>query len=213
VELGDAYQQQLTHWRASLSSGAHRIGWKIGFNPPAVQEKLGLSEPVVGHLTSATLLGADGSHSLAGAQNALAEPEIAIEIGPHRSIAGLAAAIEIVDIPALPEGPDEVGEVVAANVFHRAVAIGSSKQVDSVEGIDANLSVNGRVARTAEASSVDCAGMVDLVARVLEQAGERLEAGDRIIAGALAPPPQVGPGDQLSLDLAALGAIEVSLTH
>ncbi|MEJ7714822.1 MAG: hypothetical protein WKF40_03555 [Thermoleophilaceae bacterium] len=103
MDLQDAYQQQLSHWRASLSSGAHRIGWKIGFNPPAVQEKLGLAEPVVGHLTSATLLGADGSHSLAGAENALAEPEIAIEIGPDHSIAGLAPAIEIVDMPAPPE--------------------------------------------------------------------------------------------------------------
>jgi len=213
VDLQDAYQQQLSHWRASLSSGAHRIGWKIGFNPPAVQEKLGLAEPVVGHLTSATLLGADGSHSLAGAENALAEPEIAIEIGPDHSIAGLAPAIEIVDIPAPPEGPDQVGEVVAANVFHRAVAIGSSQRMESAEGVEANLSVNGEITRTADAASADLRGMVELVARVLEQAGERLEAGDRIIAGALAPPPEIGPGDSLALDLGAIGAIEVSLTH
>lgn len=213
MDLEEAYQQQLTHWRATLSSGAHRIGWKIGFNPPAVQEKLGLTEPVVGHLTSGTLLGADGSHSLAGAANPLAEPEIAIEIGRDHSIAGLAPAIEIVDIPALPERPEEVGDVVAANVFHRAVAIGSSRQMDSADGIEANLSVNGQVARTANAGSADLLGMVELVARVLEEAGERLEAGDRIIAGALAPPPEVGPGDNLALDLGAIGAIEVSLTH
>lgn len=213
VDLEEAYQQQLSHWRASLSSGAHRIGWKIGFNPPAVQEKLGLSEPVIGHLTSATLLGADGSHSLAGAENPLAEPEIAIEIGREHSIAGLAPAIEIVDIPALPEDPDGVAHVVALNVFHRAVAIGPSRQVDSVEGIEANLSVNGQVARTAGAASADLLGTVELVARVLEEAGERLEAGDRIIAGALAPPPDVGPGDELALSLGEIGAIEVSLTH
>jgi 2-keto-4-pentenoate hydratase len=213
VDLEDAYQQQLSHWRASLSSGAQRIGWKIGFNPPAVQEKLGLSEPVVGHLTSATLLGADGSHSLAGAENPLAEPEIAIEIGRDQSIAGLAAAIEIVDIPALPEGPDEVGDVVAANIFHRAVAIGPSAEVDSAEGIEANFSINGQVARTASAATVDLQGTVELVARVLEGAGERLEAGDRIIAGALAPPPEISAGGTLNLDLGALGSLEVSLTH
>jgi 2-keto-4-pentenoate hydratase len=213
VDLEDAYQQQLSHWRASLSSGAHRIGWKIGFNPPAVQEKLGLSEPVVGHLTSATLLGADGSHSLAGAENPLAEPEIAIEIGRDQSIVGLAPAIEIVDIPALPEGPDEVGDVVAANIFHRAVAIGPSAEVDSAEGIEANFSINGQVTRTADAATVDLQGTVELVARVLEGAGERLEAGDRIIAGALAPPPEVSAGGTLNLDLGALGSLEVSLTH
>lgn len=213
MDLEEAYQQQLTHWRATLSSGAHRIGWKIGFNPPAVQEKLGLTEPVIGHLTSATLLGADGAHSLAGTENPMAEPEIAIEIGRDHSIAGLSPAIEIVDIPALPERPEEVGDVVAANVFHRAVAIGSSKQMDSADGIEANLSVNGQVARTANAASADLLGMVELVAHVLEEAGERLEAGDRIIAGALAPPPEVSPGDELALSLGAIGTIEVSLTH
>jgi 2-keto-4-pentenoate hydratase len=212
VELEEAYQQQLGHWRASLSSGAHRIGWKVGFNPPKVQEQLGLDEPVVGHLTSATLLGADGSHSLAGAQNPLAEPEIAIEIGRDHEIAGLAPAIEIVDIPALPD-PDGVGDVVAANVFHRAVAIGSSQDVTSAEGIEANLSVNGQVARTAQASAIDLQGMVDLVARVLESAGESLEAGDRVIAGAMAPPPELSPGDHLALDLGAIGALEIALTH
>jgi 2-keto-4-pentenoate hydratase len=212
VELEEAYQQQLGHWRAGLSSGAHRIGWKIGFNPPQVQEKLGLDEPVIGHLTSATLLGADGSHSLAGAENALAEPEIAIEIGRDHSIIGLAPAIEIVDIPALPD-PDGVGDVVAANVFHRAVAIGSSQDVTSAEGVEANLSINGRVARTAEASSIDLEAMVELVARVLDSAGERLEAGDRIIAGALAPPPELSPGDYLALDLGAIGGLEISVTH
>jgi 2-keto-4-pentenoate hydratase len=212
VELEEAYQQQLGHWRAALSSGAHRVGWKVGFNPPEVQEKLGLEEPVVGHLTSATLLGADGSHSLAGAGNPLAEPEIAVEIGRDHAIIGLAPAIEIVDIPELPD-PDGVGDVVAANVFHRAVAIGPSREMTDAQGIEANLSINGRVARTTEASSSDLEGMVELVARVLESAGEHLEAGDRIIAGALAPPPELSPGDYLALDLGAIGALEISLTH
>jgi 2-keto-4-pentenoate hydratase len=213
VELEEAYQQQLSHWRAALSSGAHRIGWKIGLNPPQVQEKLGLDDPVIGHLTSATLVGADGSHSLAGAEAPKAEPEIAIEVGPDNSIAGLAPAIEIVDIPALPGGPDEVGDVVASNIFHRAVAIGSSQDLQHPDGIEANLALDGQVARTADASGIDLQAIVDLTARVLEEAGESLEAGDRIIAGALAPPPDIHPGGHLSLDLGAIGSIEVSLTH
>ena len=134
AQLDDAYQRQLSHWRAGLDSGAHRIGWKVGLNPPEVQEKLGLSSPVVGHLTSATLLGADGAHSLAGAQAPKAEPEIVIEIGPDKTIAGLGPAIELVDIPALPSGPDDVPEVVATNIFHRGVAIGSSADADSPAG-------------------------------------------------------------------------------
>ena len=213
MELDEAYQQQLTHWRKTLSSGAHRIGWKVGLNPPDVQEKLGLDDPVIGHLTSATLVGADGSHSLAGAEAPKAEPEIAIEIGADHSIVGLAPAIEIVDIAAPPSGPDEVGDVVALNIFHRAVAIGSSQDVQTTDGIEANLAIDGQVARTADASGVDLNAIVELTARVLEEAGERLEAGDRIIAGALAPPPDITPGGPLSLDLGAIGCIEIDLTH
>lgn len=208
MQLQDAYQQQLGHWRATLSSGAHRIGWKIGFNPPAVQKKLGLSEPVVGHLTSATLLGADGSHSLTGAAAPKVEPEIAIEVGPGHSIAGLAPAIEIVDIPAMP-GPDEVGDVVAANIFHRGVGIGSSHALQSAEGIQAALTVNGEVVGTADAGAVDLDAIVALAARTLEAAGETLDAGDRIIAGALLPPPDVRAGDVVTLDLGSIGSIDV----
>ncbi len=208
MELDDAYQRQLSHWRATLDSGAHRLGWKIGFNPPAVQEKLGLSAPVVGHLTSATLLGADGSHSLAGAQVPKAEPEIAIEIGPEKTIAGLAPAIELVDIPALPAGPDDVPEVLAANIFHRAVAVGSSTSADPGSW---TFSVDGRVVADGDASGYPIADMVHVVADTLDAAGERLEAGDRIIAGALAPPPDVEAGQRLTLDLGPLGTIEVQL--
>jgi len=212
LELADAYQQQLTHWRATLDSGAHRLGWKIGFNPPEVQAKLGLSAPAVGHLTSATLVGADGSHALSGATAPKAEPEIAIEIGPDKTIAGLAPAIEIVDIPALPGGPDEVGDVVAANIFHRAVAIGSSSQVQSPDGVTMTLRVDGETVREADVSAYPIADMIHVVADTLEAAGERLEAGDRIIAGALAPPPDVQAGQRLALDLGPLGAIEVQLS-
>lgn len=212
MQLEEAYQQQLAHWRATLDSGGHRIGWKIGLNPPEVQAKLGLSGPVIGHLTSATLLGADGSHSLAGAAAPKAEPEIAIEIGPDKTIAGLAPAIELVDIPALPAGPDEVGDVVATNIFHRAVAIGSSKPVKSPDGVLMTFSVDGQAVREADVSAYPLADMIHAAADTLDAAGERLEAGDRIIAGALAPPPDVQAGQVLKLDLGPLGAIQVQLT-
>jgi 2-keto-4-pentenoate hydratase len=212
VPLDDAYQRQLTHWRAGLDSGAHRIGWKVGLNPPKVQEALSLSGPVVGHLTSATLLGADGAHSLAGAQAPKAEPEIAIEIGPDKTIAGLGPAIELVDIPALPSGPGDVPEVVATNIFHRAVAIGSSKPVQSPDGAAWTFTVDGQVVSEGDASDYPLADMIHAVADTLDEAGESLDAGDRIIAGALAPPPDVQPGQRLKLDLGSLGSIEVQLT-
>ena len=210
-ELVEATRRQLAHWRASLRSGAERVGWKIGFNAPQVQEALGLPHSVVGHLTTATLVGADGSHSLAGAKNPLAEPEVAILVGPDNSIAGLSAAIEVVDMDAIPGGPDEVPGVIEHNIFHRAVAIGPAREQETAG--EATFSVDGAVAATGDASAVDLPATVELVAQVLEEAGERLEAGDRIIAGTLTRPQPVRPGGSAALNLGALGSIDIGFTH
>jgi len=209
MQLDEAYQQQLGHWRATLHSGAGRIGWKIGLNVPAVQDKLGIDRSVVGHLTTATLLGADGAHSLAGAQKPMAEPEIAIQVGPDGTIAGLAPAIEVADID---RSLDDVGQIVAANVFHRAVAIGPSVQLSSAEGIEALLTVNGEQVGSADADATDLGAIITLVDDTLRAAGESLQAGDRIIAGSLTQPAPVEPGDTATVDLGPIGRLEVSFT-
>lgn len=209
-ELVEATRRQLAHWRAALGSGAQRVGWKIGFNAPAIQEHLGLEHSVIGHLTTATLVGADGAHSLAGAQNPLAEPEVAIHVGPGHSIAGLSAALEVVDMAALPAGPAEAPAAIEHNIFHRAVAIGPAREGDPGE---ASFSIDGGAAETADASAVDLPGTVALVAEILEAAGEQLEAGDRIISGTLTPPQPVRPGGSAALDLGDLGSIDIHFTH
>jgi 2-keto-4-pentenoate hydratase len=209
--LVEATRRQLAHWRADLRSGAERVGWKIGFNAPPVQEALGLPHSVVGHLTTATLVGADRAHSLAGAQNPLAEPEVAILVGPDHSIAGLSPALEVIDMDAMPGGPDEVPEVIEHNIFHRAVAIGPSREQEAAG--QATFSIDGAVAETADASAVDLPATVALVARILEEAGEKLEAGDRIIAGTLTPPQPVRTGGAAALDLGPLGSVDIAFTH
>lgn len=209
-ELVEATRRQLAHWRSALDSGAHRVGWKIGFNAPAIQEHLGLEHSALGHLTTATLVGADGTHSLAGAQNPLAEPEVAIHVGPDHSIAGLSPALEVIDMDAIPGGPEEVPEVIEHNIFHRAVAIGPGREGDPG---DASFSIDGAEADRADSSEVDLDATVALVAAILEAAGERLEAGDRIIAGTLTPPQPVRAGGSASLDLGDLGSIDIGFTH
>ena len=204
-----ATRRQLGHWRAQLESGAARVGWKIGFNLAPVQQQLGLEGPVIGHLTSATLVGADGTHSLTGAERPLVEPEIAIAIGPERSMAGLAPAIEVVDMTAMPEDPDDLPAAIEGNVFHRAAAIGSSEDTQDAAGVEAVLTVNGEERGRVDAGSYPLADMIHAVRDALEAAGESLDAGDRIIAGTLTPPQPVEPGDNVVVDLGRLGRIGV----
>ena len=58
---------QLERRAALLAEGAQPLGWKVGFNVPATQERLGIDGPLAGFLTSAGLLDDGDSYSLAGA--------------------------------------------------------------------------------------------------------------------------------------------------
>ena len=211
-------RRQLRARRERLEEGAAPLGWKIGLNVESVQRRLGLDRPVVGHLTTAALAEPGHPHSLAGATNAAAEPEIAIEIGrdvegdvgpeaARGAIKGLAPAIEVVDV----DRPfDDLEAIVADNVFHRAVALGESGD-SSLDGVEAVVAVNGAEAHRLEAASAagDLGDVVTVIAGTLAACGERLVAGDRIIAGSLTPGLPVAPGDSVALDLGRLGRLEL----
>ena len=210
-----ALRLQLEDWRQALARGAERVGWKIGLNIPEVQERLGLEEPVIGHLTSATRLEPGGVYRATGAVALRAEPEAAVEMGrdvepdaeadaAREAIAGLAPALELVDVGRPPDGPDGI---VAANVFHRAFALGPS-QPPIADGMEATVLVDGQ-ARASAPVPDDFADVVLVVARHLGAAGERLRKGDRIIAGSLTEQLEVGPGDHVAVEMGRLGRLEL----
>jgi hypothetical protein len=126
--LAAALTTQLERWRATLSAGALRVGWKLGVGD---SERIG-EGPAVGHLTSATQLEPGSMYRERGDAWLHGDAEVGIELGvdlepnadrdaARRAIAGYGAALELVDLGALPDDPEEV---VAANVFHRAFAPG-----------------------------------------------------------------------------------------
>jgi 2-oxo-hept-3-ene-1,7-dioate hydratase len=211
--------RQLEEWRRLLRGGAERLGWKIGFNDPQVQDKLGLSEPVIGFLTSAALIEAGGEHSLAGARRPLVEPEVAVELRRDvgadaevdealAAIQSLGSAIEVIDMPSLP---DDVEEALAGNVFHRGVALGPYRQDAAVGGVVATVTVSGEERESAPAE-LDLAETIRLVADLLAACGEQLQRGDRIIAGTLTPPVPVAAGDRVEADLGPLGRVGLAFT-
>src|SRR3954452_24564127 len=116
-------REQLRGRQETLDAGAEHVGWKIGLNIPEVQQQLGIEEPVLGHLTTATVVEPGGQFDGAGASKLMAEPEVAIEVGADQTIAGLAPAIELVDIGRPPRGEGVEG-IVADNIFHSAVVLG-----------------------------------------------------------------------------------------
>lgn len=178
---------------ASRPAGATRVGWKYGSGDG---ERIG-GEIAVGSLTSATLL-ADGATFGGGGRDLHADAELGVELGDDGSVARYAAALEICDL-AGDDGPEEV---VARNVWHRAVAFGPFVEALPT-GMEGALVVNGERRATGRAAS-DVEERVAAIARVLEAAGERLEPGDRIITGLIVNT-SVGAGDEVRADLGELG--------
>jgi 2-keto-4-pentenoate hydratase len=200
VERGTA--ALLTRRREILAQGAEPIGWKIGFNVPATQERLGIDAPLAGFLTTDSLV--EGSWA---EYPVIVESEVALEVGPDaRSIAALFPALEIADEPDLDM---EIEQILAGNIFHRGVAFGP--RVETQEPGAARIIVNGEVQHTVPADETGerLEAMVDAVAARLADAGEELRAGDRIITGIIAPPHKAEPGDTVRLELEAVGGVEL----
>jgi 2-keto-4-pentenoate hydratase len=203
VERGT--RAMLVRRREILARSAEPIGWKIGFNVPEIQEKLGIDRPLAGFLTSDGLLEDGAEVSLEGP--VMVESEVAVEVGDDgRSIAALLPALELADPPELDLG---VEEILAGNIFHRAVAFGPRVETQAPGG--ARILVNGDVEHSlpGERAGANLAEMVDAVAGRLADVGEELRLGDWIITGILAPPRAAEPGDTVRLELEAVGGVEL----
>ncbi len=208
-----ALTAQLHDWQATVRGGSARVGWKLGIG---ARESVG-GEAVIGHLTSATLL-APGSTYLSGRSAKLhADAEVALELGREvppgananavrGAIARFGVALEIVD---LAGPPYDAESIVAANVFHRAVAFGAWSIESPAAGVEATLIVDGEVQASARVTD-DFADKVTTVARLLAAVGQRLQAGDRIITGSIAQV-AIKPGNDVAADLRPLGRVQLSI--
>jgi 2-keto-4-pentenoate hydratase len=194
----------LTRRREILAQGAEPIGWKVGFNLPEFQERLGIDRPLAGFLTSDGLL-EDGSEW--DDLPVIVESEVAVELGSDaRSIAALLPALELADPPDLDLG---VEQILAGNIFHRGVAFGP--RAETRQPGAARILVNGEEQHllSAEQTAENLEAMVEAVAGRLADADEDLQPGDRIITGVLAPPHRAEPGDTVRLELESVGAVEL----
>lgn len=189
-----------------LAAGARQVGWKIGFNTAAIQQALGISEPVVGYLFESGVTADGATVSLVGWGKPAVEVEVAVRVGDDLGVAGLAPALELVD---LDVNFADLEGVLAGNICQRGVVFGTE-----VAGIDP-FAVRVAVAKNGRggdegALTEDPAVTVDFVRRFLAEHGAALEPGQRIIAGSLLAPVAVAPGDALDVRFGPLGALAVA---
>jgi 2-keto-4-pentenoate hydratase len=190
---------------AELAAGARPVGWKIGFNSVPIQQHFGLSGPVVGYLTDTTVCEPGTPVSLAGWTHAALEVEVAIRVGDDGGVAGLAPALELVD---LNLGFDDLEPILAGNIFHRGVVFGPEVPGVDVSGLAVEVRHDGEIVATGSLEEPPLV-TVEAVRSFLETHDAALVAGDRIIAGSMIAALLVVPGRRLSVGFGPLGELDV----
>lgn len=222
-EIRRGMETHLAALRAAEASGDTRVGWKIGFNDPAVQQRMGLDATLVGHLVRSRVVDCRGTCSLPEGARGMLEVEVAIELGAdvaagggldeaRAAISRILPALEVVDFSRSFDGLETI---LGHDIFHEAVVFGheaTGRTGASLEGVSARVAKNGETVAEGNFDLVpsDLGEVVRHVADVLGEAGEQLRAGERIIAGSLIKPLEVARGDAVEADLGPLGRVEVA---
>ncbi|MBS1678881.1 MAG: hypothetical protein JST08_16005 [Actinobacteria bacterium] len=211
--LADGLRRQGAAAADLLAGGARRLGWKAGFGTAAAIEKLGTAGPLAGFLTDATLEPSGTTFDITGWGKPVLEPEVAVrlaaDVGPGASrseveaaVGEVGAAIELVDLGA---AGDDANEILAANIFHRAVLLGDLiplAPATSLTDVRVTVRAAGEDHATAADPAVvlgDLADVLAAMADLLSLSPDSLRAGDVIITGAAVPPFVLAGGEEIEV--------------
>lgn len=193
------------------------IGWKVGFASPAQMAAFGTDLPLTGRLSSDRVLAIGATVDLRGWVKPVLEAEIAVRLGADlpgdcdaataaAAVDAVTSAIELADL----DGPvDDARSILAGNVFHRAVVLGTWDETRSGLALDGvALTVRGTDADVACVGPEDglgsLAALLAGVARRLAPTGAQVRAGDVVITGAVVPPIPVTAGQQVEVVFSSL---------
>ncbi len=212
--IEQALGRHLSQHAECLRAGEERLGWKVAFNAPPVQERLGLPHSLVAGMTRSALCDVGQPHSLQGGTRVALEAEIGVTLGSDvrasdaddviaSAIESIGPAIEVIDID---RDFAELEQIVAEGVFRRGVVFGEMRlppEGTSLDGIRARVELAGEEVADVDAGQAtgQPVAVLRLLAQILEPFGERLQRGDRIILGSMNVPPLAKAGSAFTLAL------------
>lgn len=218
-------ERQRIELQARVDAGARHVGWKVGLVESTALTRLGLKHGAIGFLTDATVRDSKEPVSLRRLRLPGVEAEIALYVGSepdHEApdedlllcLEGVGVSAELVDMNATRF--DEVEEVVAGNIFHRAAIFGprvDPAQALRGEDVATRCSRNGELLWQVPVPETrrHIASALRQVAVLAECLGRRIAAGDRIISGSVAPVPVwVRGADRVEVDMGLLGSLQLA---
>src|ERR1700730_13542502 len=227
---GYAVQQELV--KLLLADGDRIVGYKVGLTSRPMQKMIGVDRPDYGPVLASTVY-ADGDTVPV---SAFIQPKIEAEIafvlgsslaGPgvsvldaRRAIAGMTAAVEIVD-SRFADWRIKLADTVADLASKGAVAISSRLvPLDGHEVLDPRLigmvlTRQGSLVDTGAGAAAlgDPVRVVAWLANTLGEMGAKLDAGTVVMTGALPAAVRMRAGDVFRADFDRLGPVTVRVVE
>jgi 2-oxo-3-hexenedioate decarboxylase len=224
LSLDEAYDIQRLSLLRRHSRGERRIGVKMGFTSRAKMVQMGVNDMIWGRLTDQMLVEPGSAISFRRFVHPRAEPEIAFLLNSPLSgridamtamaaVAGIAPAIEIID-SRYENFKFSLTDVVADNSSSSAVVIGPWGDHRADFGnLGMVLEIDGAARQIGSSAAILGHPLFSLVAaaRLVAERGERLEAGDIVMAGAATAAEALAPGQFVRLGVERLGSVAFSV--
>ncbi len=223
MTVDDAYAVQNEWRRRAVAAGRRLVGRKIGLTSRVMQEATGISEPDYGAILADAVFANGSAIEYGRFSNVRVEVELAFRLsadleGPDVTVFDVLRATEYV-VPALEilssrialEGRTIVDTISDNAAFGGLVLGGNPTEPGAVDlrWVAALLYRNEVVEESGVAAAVlnHPATGVAWLANKLAEHGDRLEAGEIVLAGSFTRPTWVSQGDTVLADYREMGTI------
>ncbi|EYR63197.1 2-oxo-hepta-3-ene-1,7-dioate hydratase [Actinotalea ferrariae CF5-4] len=222
MTVGDAYAVQAEWRRRAIAAGRRPVGRKIGLTSKVMQAATGIDEPDYGAIFEDMVVASGAEIEHGRYSTVRIEVELAFRLaqplGPGATDDDVLRATEYV-VPALEILSSRIEmagrtivDTISDNAAMGGMVVGDTRvrpQDVDLPWVCAVLRRNGVIEESGVAAAVldHPARGVAWLADKLDRHGERLEAGDLVLAGSFTRPMWVHPGDTVQADFRDLGTI------
>lgn len=217
----EAYAIQKASIARRIARGERRIGLKMGFTSRAKMEQMGVNDMIWGRLTDAMLVEEGASIAMERFIHPRVEPEIAFLIGKplpakasmlqvQAAIDAVAPAMEIID-SRYKNFKFSLTDVVADNASSSALVVGAWRTAThDIANLGMVMHYDGTPVQIGSSAAILGHPLRALLAaaRLAAEAGEPLEPGDIVLAGAATNAEALRPGVAVRLEVQNLGITE-----
>ncbi len=229
MTMADATRIRRTVLEILVATGAHRIGYKVGFTSDAVQMLLGIDGPEFGFLVNTMRVSGTGKLPIKVNCQTLVEPELAFEMGQDLASSGLTCSSVLEATSQVYTAFEIVESRVGLSADFRDIVAdntGSGRFVLSPVGVDprslafADIAVSLRVDKNQfEARANDVLGhpanaivwLANHLGR-LGKNGGRIRKGDIILTGSSTKPVPVASGSSVSATFSGMGTMDIAFS-